>query len=234
MEIWIGFITNFFGVVLGIILTFGVTALWQRRKEKITTKEMLILVRNELVQNKAVLEYHEQIIKKQGDVYKTILENKNDLTSIPTDTLKEYQTQISSIYLANLTTSAWQIFQNSDMIQKMTNRELIIRLANCYNAMEVWMDSLNKDYWAVLRKMMALELDDSYILFDSIVKNNEYLTFISTYSDEGVWIAFSQIDAMIEYTIKILDKHGDYQYDMEEKDNEFAAFISEKTSKLNK
>jgi len=234
MDIWIGFFTNLFGVILGIILTFGVTAMWQQRKEKKTTKEMLILVRNELVSNKAILQYSEQLMKKQGYVYKKILESKNDLTSIPTDTLKEYHAQIGSLNVANLTTSAWNIFQNSDMIQKMTNRELIIRLAACYNAMASWMDSLNKDYWDVLRKILTLELDDSYRFFDSAVKNNECLTFFHQYSDESesVWIAFLQIDAMIDYTIQILDKHGDYRYDMEEKDNEFAAFISERTSNL--
>jgi hypothetical protein len=230
MEIWIGFLTNVLGVIVGIILTFGVTALWQRRKEKQTTKEMLILVRNELVFNKAILQHHEQFMKKQGYVYRKILENKNDLTSIPTDTLKAYHTQLSGICLANTTTTAWKIFQNSDMIQKMTNRELIIRLAGCYNSTITWHDSLIKDYWNVLRKMLTLELDDPYRFFDAVVKNNEYLTFLDSYSDEseGMWTAFLQIDAMIDYTIQILDKHGDYRYDMDEKDSEFEAFINER------
>jgi hypothetical protein len=230
MEIWIGFLTNLLGVIHGIILTFGVTALWQRRREKQTTKEMLILVRNELAFNKIILQHLEQMMKNQGYVYRKILENKNDLTAIPTDTLKEYHTQISGISIVNMTTTAWKIFQNSDMIQKMTNRELIIRLAGCYNAMTTWMDSLNKDYWTVLRRILTLELDDSYRFFETAVKNNEYLTFFDSYSDksEGMWAAFSQINAFIDYTMQLLDKHGDYRYDMEEKDSEFEAFINER------
>jgi hypothetical protein len=230
MEIWIGFFTNLLGVIFGIILTFGVNALWQRHKEKKTTKEMLILVRNELLTNKAIFQFQEQLMKYHSEVYKKILECKNDLTSIPSDILKEYHIRINQINVANITTSAWEIFQNSNMIQKMTNRELIIRLAGCYCGKGLWMDSLNKDYWDVLRKMMNLELDDPYRFFDSAVKNNEYLTFYKTYCDDSVWVAFLQIDAMIDYTIQLLDKHGDYRYDMEEKDKELAAFVEERTS----
>jgi len=49
---WKGFLINLTGVILGIMLTFGVNSLWQRREENKRTREMLILVRNELIDTK--------------------------------------------------------------------------------------------------------------------------------------------------------------------------------------
>ena len=68
MEIWIGFFTNLLGVILGIILTFGVNYLWRRREEKKRTKDMLILVRNELINNKEILQLQENYLKKDGAI----------------------------------------------------------------------------------------------------------------------------------------------------------------------
>jgi hypothetical protein len=37
--------------------------------------------------------------------------------------------------------------------------------------------------------------------------------------------SFLATDAIIDYVVMLLDKHGDYRYDMEEKDNEVNAYI---------
>jgi hypothetical protein len=215
---------------LAIVLTFGVNALWEKREEKRRTKEMLILVRNELVSNMKVFTVHEKSMKKDGYIYKMVLKAKDNLTSIPTDTLEAYYSKIQNISVIPISTSAWQIFQNSEMIQKMTNKELVIRLTDCYTAMIAWSEFISKDYWDTKKKMLLLDEDDSYKLFDAVLKNLEMRNFFSTFSVEqkSIWEAFFVIDAYIDYSIILLDKHGDFRYDMEEKDNEFQLFVNEK------
>ena len=225
--IWQDFLTGLLGIILGIILTFGVNHLWQRREEKRRTKDMLILVRNELKNNKEIFMLQEGLLKKDGYIYERILEAKSDLSSIPIETLKEYHQSIQGIAVSQLPTTAWQIFQNSEMIQKMTDKEIVIRLTDCYSWMVSWHDFIVNDYWEIKKKMLTLELDDPYRFFDAVLKNNEMLLFFDAFSldKEDKWENFLVTDAMIDYTIMLLDRHGDYRYDMEDRDEELRGYL---------
>ena len=225
--IWQDFLTSLLGIVVGIILTFGVNHLWRRREEKKRTKDMLILVRNELVSNKEIFKHQEEMIKKDGLVYEKILEAKNDLSSIPIETLQEYHLQVQGITVSQISDSAWRIFQNSEMIQKLTDKELVIRLTNCYSWMTIWHDFIVKDYWEIKKKMLTLELADPYRFFDAVLKNNEFYNFIDSFSldKEDKWSSFCATDAMIDFTVMLLDRHGNYQYDMDVKDQELNSYI---------
>ena len=225
--IWTDFLTGLLGIILGILLTFGVNYLWRRREERKRTKDMLILVRNELINNKTILKFQEELLKKDGHVYKKILEAKNDLGSIPADLLKEYHYQLQGVTVSQLVVSAWQIFQNSEMIQKMTDKEMVIRLTNCYVCMLSWHEYITKDYWDIKKKLLTLDLHDPYRFFDAALKNSELYNFFDTFSldKEDKWDAFLVTDAMIDFTVMLLDKHGDYRYDMEEKDKELSSYI---------
>ena len=226
-TMWPYFLTNLLGVVLGIALTFGVNYLWRRREEKRRTREMLILVRNELINNKEAFKFQKELLKKDGGVYKKILEAKNDLASVPSDVIEGYFTEIQGLTVSPLNTSAWQIFQNSETIQKMTNKEMVIRLTDCYTLMIRWDEFIAKDYWEIKKKMLALEHDDPYRFFGAALRNNEINNFFETFNSdkEDVWDAFLTTDAVIDFTVMLLDRHGDYRYDMEEKDNDLKDFI---------
>ena len=215
---------------MGISLTFGVNSLWQKREEKKRTKEMLILVRNELVSNKNHFKFHEKEMKKDGYIYKMILDAKNDLTAIPKDTLELYYTRTMNIRIVPISTSAWQILQNSEMIQKMTNKELVIRLTDCYTAMNAWYEFITNDYWNVKKKMIFLDEGDAFKFFVTILKNAEFRNFFDKFrvDQESIWMTFFGVDAFIDYTLFLLDKHGDYRYDMDENDNELQKFANEK------
>ena len=225
-KIWSGFITNLLGVILGILLTLGGNALWQQREEKQRTKEMLILVRNELATNKAWFKGQEEFIRKDSYVYKRVLEIKSDWTSIPKDTLEVYISRTIFLGMEQLTFSAWQILQNSEMIQKMTDKELVIRLTDCYFWINKMQELIMKEYWD--RKVRALPFEtDLYKYFDVVMSNKESVSFYTAMSSGSTrfWNLFPVIDALIDYTMMLLDKRGDYRYDMDEKDKELESFI---------
>jgi hypothetical protein len=225
-KIWSGFFINLLGVILGILLTFGGNALWQQREENKRTREMLILVRNELKSNKVWFESQEKIMREDCYVYKKILEAKGDWKSIPIDTLKSYQSRTLYLGFNQLTTSAWQIFQNSEMIQKMTDKELVIRLTDCYFWInEIKNEYIKTQYWDSKIKSVASEVD-LYKYFDALMSNKETVFFYTLMTEnDAVWNVFPFIDAIIDYTIILLDKHGDYGYDMREKDDEIESFV---------
>ena len=234
-KIWSGFLTNLLGVILGILLTFGVNSLYQQKEEKKKIKEMLILVRNELKTNQSYFRGQERVMRKDSYVYTKILEAKNNWKTIPEDTLRAYLNQTMYMEFTQLTTSAWQIFQNSEIIQKLEDKELIIRLTDCYFWIGKIQDNIKTQYWDEKILSVAPEID-MYKYFDALMSRKEtvfFYTFVS--SDDFInWNLFPFIDAVIEYTIMLLDSHGNYVYDMDEKDKEFESFIQVRIDSVSK
>jgi hypothetical protein len=190
---------------------------------------MLILVRNELESSKEWFKSHERNMMIDKNVYDKVLQIEENFADIPLDTLSVYQSQILTWTDATLTSTAWQIFQNSEMIQKMTNKELVIRLAECYSLIGILQDAINTEYWDKKKKLDTFVLDP-YQFFDAFFKNKESVYFITVMSldiDQNFfWTMFPIIDAYIDFTIMLLDKHGDYRYDMQEKDEDAVFFIN--------
>jgi hypothetical protein len=188
-------------------------------------------MRSELQDNKAWFKRHEKTIKKDRYVYEQIIKAKGQFADIHKDTLEVYQSRLISWEDYLLTTSAWQIFQNSEMIQKMTDKELIIRITECYSLIDKVREAIMTEYWDKKKKMNTFDLDP-YHFFDLLMKNKESVFFIEIMSmdieNNGFWQMFPMIDAFIDYTIMLLDKHGDYRYDMEEKDDEINSFVKDR------
>jgi hypothetical protein len=112
------------------------------------------------------------------------------------------------------------------MIQKITDKELVIRLTDCYFWINKAQEHISKEYWDRKIKAVAFETDP-YKYFGEVMSNRESKSFYIAMSSETLIFesVFSSIDAIIDYTIMLLDKRGDYRYDMEEKDREIEAFI---------
>jgi hypothetical protein len=113
------------------------------------------------------------------------------------------------------------------MIQKMTDKELVIRLTECYFWINHIQEFLMKEYWD--RKVKAIPFEtDGYKYFDVVMSNKESVGFYMAFSSDtfSVWNLFPYIDAIIDYTIMLIDKRGDYRYNMEEKDEEMESFIN--------
>ena len=234
-KLGLGFLLNLLGIVLGISLTFGVSSLYQNREEKNRVKEMLTLVRNELQTNKIWFKQQESIMRKDSDVYKKILEAKGNWAAIPKDTLEAYRNQTMYLEFNQLTASAWQIFQNAETTQKMKDKELLIRLVDCYFWINKIHDLIMAEYWNEKTAAVPPEVD-LYKYFDALMDNKRAVFFFTNMSDENFinWNLFPMIDAIIDYTTALLDEHGDYKYDMEEKDKELQAFIEARIESVNK
>ena len=234
-KLWFGFLINLLGVILGILLTFGVNALYQKQEENKKIKEMLILIRNELATNKEYFKNQERIMRKDAYVYGKILEAKNNWKTIPEDTLKDYFNRTMYLEFNQLTSSAWQIFQNSEIIQRLEDKELIIRLTDCYFWIETIQDNMKTEYWNEKRLAVASEVD-LYKYFDALMNRKETVFFYTLLSskDFANWNLFIFIDAIIDYTIMLLDNHGNYVCDMGEKDKEMELFIQSRMDSVNK
>ena len=227
---WPSFFTNLLGVILGIVLTFGVNSLWQKHEDQKRIKEMLILVRNELEINKEFFKGHEKAMKKDKYVYKKIMESKENLASISHDTIYTYFLTMRSSSDQTQTTASWRTLQNSEIIQKITNKELIIRLTECYWLIEKAQEIIMSGYWDKKKKASNVFEFDPYLFFEEVMENKESVFFYTlmseAYASFGIWRLFPMVDAYIDYTIMVLDKHGDYKYDMDDRDKEVESFVA--------
>ena len=226
-KTWATFSANLLGIILGITLTFGVNELWQKHEEKEKTREMLILIRNELEINKEWFEKQEETLKSHAHVYSKILEVNKKWETIPQDSIQRYS-QLLSLQIYDYHTLAWQIFQNSDIIQKLSDKELVFRLTSCYYDLNVFHDIIMKNYWD--KKMDEMPNDrDYHAVLDGIVDGKKesyrFLRFIA-YSD--FWDSFTRMYALIDYNISLLDKYGNLKYNMEEKNKEFETFLEKR------
>ena len=221
-RIWSGFFANLLGVILGILLTFGVNALWQKHEEKKKTREMLILVRNELEINKEWFKREEKYIKKDCYAYKKLLEANKNWTAIPKDTLEYYRFRLNAREFSQLSISAWQIFQKSETIQKMSNKELVIQLTICYNTIDIVRGIIEKYYWTEKENAAKIFELDVYEFLDAVMNNKESICFFNKMDETAFEEIFATIDAYIDYTILLLDRDGYYQYDL---DDEFNSFL---------
>ena len=215
-----GFFMNLLGVILGIVLTFGVNSLWQKHEDQKKINEIMVLLRHELEINKEWFKTQKNLMMDDSYVYRKILETNGDWESIHPDTLKQYQTQTSLIWYAPFTASAWQIFQNSEVIQKMNNQKLVIAILNAYTDMTLFRELIMNEYWSEKKKAIATD-EDPYKYFDNVINNKESVAFYRDFASEEAlfWNLFKHTDLGFDYLLPLLDKHGYYLQDYSEEWN---------------
>jgi len=116
------------------------------------------------------------------------------------------------------------------MIQKISDKELIIRLTDCYFMMNFCYDFIMNNYWDKKLKAVPFEVfeaDGLYDTLNALISNKEtaYFLYMSVAYHNFLEILFYTVDATIDYTKSLLDKYGDFRYDMDEKDKELESFV---------
>ena len=218
------FFTSLLGVILGIIFTFGVSALWQKLEEKKKTREMLILVRHELEANKKWAQGQRETLKQDSYAFKKLLEANKKWSSIPEDSLEFYVNCVFNYELQLLTTAAWEIFHNSDIIQKIPNKGLVIRLTDCYSAINQSYELVMNLYWDKKIKEIPYETT-LYALLDVVMKDKNSLFYLQTMSESLHKNLLPSIESIIDYSLMLLDEFGDFRYDMDEEYKTFRSFM---------
>ncbi len=204
---WDGFFPNFLGVILGILITFGGNTLWQNYEEKKKTKEMLTLLSSELHRNKVWVEDIRKLMQEDSRVYGKILESKDKWESIPQDTLNYYYFVATRFPQHELTTTAWEIFQNSEVIQKMPNKDLLLNLSSCYFWLTRIQDNYRGTYNDDKEKAKVYEIDPVKY-FDTAMEKKEavYIYTKTAQISSDQFLFFTQVGGLIDSIIQLLDK----------------------------
>jgi len=200
------FYANLFGMILGIILTFGLNAVWQKYEDKKKTRKMTTLLIKELEVNKKWFQVQEKEFKQHIHAYNMLLAADKQWESIHEDSLQVYLGIINSpVY--PFSTSAWQIFQNSDIIQKLSDKDLLIVLTDCYNYININYDMIMKEYWNKKGDELPIEfINDVNALLDELMTKKESFRFLKFVENTGfLFHNISNIETMIDRVISQLD-----------------------------
>ncbi len=135
------FSANILGVIIGIALTFGITFLVQRHQERKQTREMLSLVRQEILDNKNWLATRAHVWEKDFNAYWGVLWEQGwpDLTR---DSMDAISLQIRMNPTGYTGTYIWNTLQYSGMVQKLHNVDMVATLSQSY----FWMEEM-KTWW---------------------------------------------------------------------------------------
>ena len=112
---------------------------------------------------------------------------------------------------------------------------MVIRLTECYWLINKIQELIIKNFWDKKEKAFVYEFD-SHQFFSEVLKNKEsfYFYTIMGQSVTNFMTLFPIAESFIDYTLMLLDKHGDYRYDMDEKDKEQESFLEARMDSLMK
>jgi hypothetical protein len=228
------FTSNIMGVIIGIVLTFGVSNLIQRYEEKKQLREIMTFIKLELKENKQWLENRATEWKEDFKAYQVFVDTARR-RKMPADSLVQYINKTQNTAQSNLSFTAWNIFQNSGMMQKMNNVDLALRLSECYywfgEAKHQWDEYVRKKisasephsdmmYWLYPNKYIEamLKIDESRNFYYSVVLHNSY-----SFNDFNEVIC-----SFIDFTLHSIEQTGDYTYEPKvDSAAEFEAFRKE-------
>lgn len=133
-------------VVIGVLITFGGSELITSCSEQKDIKATMLLIRDELANNR---ENFEKIVAKfSEDEHLSALLMKHNMNcrAIPEDSLKQFRFSIGQIGSFYYTRNALDILKNSMLMQKISDKELLLSLIDVYETLEGYKMSVKLYY----------------------------------------------------------------------------------------
>ncbi len=122
-------------VVIGVVITFMGSDLITQNSEKKDIQSTMSLIRDELKSNR---EKYEDIVAefREDEALSTLLaEHDMKIRTIPEDSLRQYATVLGHIRGFSYTQDALDILKNSMLMQKISDKELLLQLTKVYEAL---------------------------------------------------------------------------------------------------
>ena len=197
------FSANILGVIVGIALTFGISNYVQYCSEQKELREMMSLIKRELNDNKTWIEQTAGFYREDVHSYMMVLEAGN-WDKIPQDTIGKIIDHLKTNYLSYTSSNIWNIFQNSGMVHKLHNAELVSYISEAY----YWIEHLNNDrneYLKLKTKLIDVYEDEfeeqPHQYLEAIMNNKESKRFL----EETVKFHRHDFSAFSEKVIPIID-----------------------------
>lgn len=178
-------------VIIGILITVGITSFISNHNRQKEINGMLRLVKEELKENRQNFRGIRARYEAEQHAFRLLRENLNDITQISADTLENYKFAIGNIYQFETRRDSYDVLKNSVLVQYIKEKDLKYQLSRIYrlfdsldeqlvrysaqksaafNSVVYGMDNEEVEAWA--------NGDDIYKFFKHPVEHKAFRTFI--------------------------------------------------------
>lgn len=136
------FVLQLATVVIGILITFGGSALIQKGVERRQARHLLEMVAGELKGNIFLLKSQRDYLIGEFAAARALLPYIHDPLSAPPDTIVKYQYVANLITFNRVLTPALEVMKNSPQVDAVGDAELLRSIFNMYTNIEVYYGNL--------------------------------------------------------------------------------------------
>lgn len=205
-KVIIPFITNFLAVALGIVITFAVQGLMDKKTEKSDLRAGLNLVRKELTSNIEDLRYAATDLEEISRSAQYLYDNAADIDKCPQDSVDYHWENLKAENYLTLPDDALQMLKSTHLYSPLISRELSLSIVRAYDIFDALTRAFNN---YTERRLTSIEkIDDHFMLegsdLNSAVDLKTWLAspqakklLITVASQRGSWFerAIQDIDA---------------------------------------
>lgn len=208
----VAFISNIIAVILGIVITFSIQGVIDRRAERDNIRSALTLVREELESNRNDLLECTRIVDMECRAAAYLLDNAAHLKQCHPDSVSKHGTIIISDMYMTLPSDAMELLKNSSLFPALHDNDLslkIIRAYDCCNIQAKMFSSHETMKMEILNKCMRADvvsndISGSHVSIGKLCQNEEgqallvrmllFQPSIMTFGMENIDIAIAAID----------------------------------------
>jgi hypothetical protein len=225
------FLSNVLGVIVGIALTFGVSYLIQKHKEKKELHTLMTLVKQEIVENKVTLIRMREDFIQTHDAFGLFLTSA--WKTLPEDSLIHFLLAAQKVASYPMQHIAWDLFQASDVVKNVGHKE-VMTISELYISSEnlsEWFEVYSKEKQAAMTVTgYAHESRNLPPYIAALLKNAPRKFMDEIYIDKkyslgeplAVLIDFS------DYALYLIDQSGHYPSEAHSREDDFNAFLEQR------
>jgi len=188
---------------------------------------MMSYVRQEIVDN-------EKQFAQMSDAFAKIRTACNVLTNtgwetLPEDSLQRFVQYVNFASSFNIKRTAWDIFQNSDIISNFGDKELIMMISDLYNLTDI-LNKANEKYIddnTSAMKTPVGNFSSSREYINALLKNEASKQFMAslTYGNYAFEAVIAQFNDVADFALYKIDKSGNYDSKYNNINEEFQKFL---------
>ncbi len=212
----LSFISNFVAIVLGIVITF----IGQNYIESDSTKKQvnnaLFQIKNELKQNKQVIERIRDVENFEQKAFQYVYKHKSDIATADSDTLLSLGRFMYTASSSSSTVDAFEMLKLSGLTTQIEDKDLLVKIIKTYKDISIAMDMFNgymlkkqelmdgmmnnQIFQANLMGATSLSINEQYALILSMPEGVKYIPTMGFYHNDPFKtynILLGQIDSLI-------------------------------------
>ena len=131
------FLGRMLSVILGIVITFTVQGILDRKRDKRAVQSALELVRTELSSNLDDIAVLTEYFQQEQESAKYLSTHKKDLAKCPVDSVNYHREMVEADVSVAFSHDALELLKMSSLFPKIKNNDLSMKVIHAYDACEL-------------------------------------------------------------------------------------------------